>query len=268
MRKDFNVMYWTPDESPWSNVANVRYLEGRHDGIFCRLGRHQELPNLDFLRDLPNLKYVEIVGHVVDDTAAFQIPELHELFLVTRCRKTIPDLSMHRGLLRLGLEDRPGKEQMRALPQLRQLRIWRWKGPDLTFLPDNSELELLTIEATRIIASAEGIETCRQLQVTELTEMRVADLKPFASLHCLRRLGLVGDRRIPDGAVLDLADLANLSNLEELALTFAGRVGSIAALLELPALRDVRLRGTQIVDGDLSPLDELRRYSTVVAPDE
>lgn len=77
-----------------------------------------------------------------------------------------------------------------------------------------------------------------------------------------------GSHRIKDERVLDLSALEGLTELEELRLTFGGRLQSLTPLRALPRLCDVRLRGTTVADGDLSPLDELRPTASVVRPDE
>ena len=77
-----------------------------------------------------------------------------------------------------------------------------------------------------------------------------------------REVGIAGD------LVLDLSHLAGLHQLEELRITYAGAVQSVRPLLDLPSLRDVRLRGTRILDPDETPLERLRETAEVLGPDE
>jgi hypothetical protein len=69
-------------------------------------------------------------------------------------------------------------------------------------------------------------------------------------------------------ACLDLSDLTRLKGLKELRLVYAGAIHSLRPLLDLPALRDVRLRGTEITDGDLSPLSSVSARANAVRLDE
>jgi hypothetical protein len=270
LRTDYRVMWWLGNEDGlWTEVANQKYVDGSFDGIFYRLAPSVRHRNLEFLGDLPGLRYIEIVGKVEDDTSAFLFPELEELALATKSRRSIPEwFPAQKTLKRLLINHRPGIDAIREMSMLRALTIYLWVGPDLGFLGPKPSLEELVVEGTRNLASLVGVESCHNLVEVEMSDIRVNSLAPLRNLRELRRIWLLGSRRIRDQSRLDLSDLEQLANLEELRLTEGGMVRSLRPLLALPRLRDVRLRGTTVEDGDLSPLEQLRSTTRVVGPDE
>ncbi|TYB48767.1 hypothetical protein [Actinomadura chibensis] len=66
---------------------------------------------------------------------------------------------------------------------------------------------------------------------------------------------------------LDLSVLTGIKGLETITLAYTGDIVSLRPLRELPALREVRIRA-DILDGDLSPLDDLPADAVVARPDE
>ncbi|WP_345469189.1 hypothetical protein [Actinoallomurus oryzae] len=151
---------------------------------------------------------------------------------------------------------------------LQELAIWLWKGQNLAFL-DDAELPLrkLRLEGKKQVATLEGLSGCRELAEVEVREARIESLEPLSGLTALRSVRVLPGPTKGE-ACLDLSDLTRLQGLEELHLVYAGAVRSLRPLLDLPALRDVRLRGTEILDGDWSPLSSLATRTTVVRPDE
>jgi hypothetical protein len=259
-------MWWQPDDGPWSEAATQRYLDGGYHGVYLQLGRGTKSPHLEFLREVPGLRYLEVNGKVIDDTAAFRIPELEELILLTGSKRAIPTLEDLAELGRLGIDDRPGKESIRHASKLQHLTIWRWKGPDLRFLASSSQLRSLRIEGTMNLVSLAGVEGCPDLREIEMTQLRVDTLQPLAQLSSLKTLRLIGSPRIDETPHLDLVDIVGLRNLEQLTLTYAGEVRSLRPIARMPALTEVRLRGTHLVDNDLEPLSALPPTVTVVGP--
>ena len=93
MRLDYNVLSVDVDGVIDTLSIHTAYVAGGHDGVYLRVARSGRLRDLEFLRDLPGLRYVEVLGPVVDDTAALLIPGVREVCLLTRCKKPLPDLS-------------------------------------------------------------------------------------------------------------------------------------------------------------------------------
>jgi hypothetical protein len=268
MRADYRVQSWTVDSGFDPTELRERYVAEGSDGVYLRAERGTGLDSVEFLADFPNLKYVEISGTVKDDTASFLLPALEELILLTRCQVPIPALTGS-AVLRVGVDDRPGKEALADISGLRELSVWSWDGPDLVFLGRQPQLSRLTVEGMRSVYSLQGLELCEALVEVELKEMGVQSLAPLRGLRKLRRLWLLGSPRTHGSPrVLDLADLAGSNDLEELRLTYGGSVGSVRPLAALNNLRDVRLRGTTVLDADLAPLTDLADRAVVVGPND
>ena len=90
--------------------------------------------------------------------------------------------------------------------------------------------------------------------------MLADDLRPLSGLSNLRRLRFIGkDDAASEDVVLNLEDLAGLKRLEELRITFSGAVRSVCPVATMPALREIRLRGTRIADDDEGAAGKPRR---------
>jgi hypothetical protein len=151
---------------------------------------------------------------------------------------------------------------------LRRVQVWGFTDLDLTFLSGLTMLSELKVEGKRQEISLQGLETCDSLVELELLELRIESLGPLSRMSKLRRLWLIGDNATTSSTSLDLEDLRGLEQLEELRMTYQGSVVSVEPLIQLPRLRDVRLRGTSVADGNLVPLAALAVRATVFGPDD
>jgi len=233
----------------WADRTCQNYLSGDCNGLYLKVTGDLALPDLDELRLLPGLRYLEVEGPVVDDTAAFTLDSLQELILLTRCRLPIPSITAP-GLRRVGIEDRDGKENLAHVPSLRDLKVWYWRETDFRCLRSARGLTRLHVGGVGQLGSLDGLEHCTSLVDLAVFAVRVPSLEPLASLSRLRRFRLLGEPNVPNDAVLDLAHLSGLADLVELWITYSGSVRSVRPLLAMPRLCDVRMRGTPVLDGD------------------
>ncbi|MFI0411134.1 hypothetical protein [Actinomadura sp. 3N508] len=198
--------------------------------------------------------------------ASFRLPDLRELALLTRSPRAIPGFAAKR-LLGLGIHDRPGKEYIAELQKLRELQIGLWKGVDLSFLGASAPpLRVLRLEGKKQLAALDGIEGCQDLTELQVRHAQVESFAPLQSLASLRTLRILPGYQPKMRTRLDLSALTGMKNLEVLAIVYTGEVVSLQPLRALPALHDVRLGGVDVLDGDLSPLDDLPTDATVVGP--
>ncbi|WP_405639048.1 hypothetical protein [Streptomyces sp. NBC_00019] len=267
MRADFNTLIWDVQGSVEFDDLLRSFIEGRCDGIYLRVQRGVELDHLDFLTELPGLKYVEVNGAVRDDSRAFSLPDVVELVLLTRSRTPVPVTSSDT-LESLGVDDRPGVLDLSGLTRLRALTLWSFTRPDLRFLSGVPNLEWLKLEGLGSAVDLRGMESCRSLIEAELLELQVESLEPLRPLQDLLRLWLIGPRETQISEPLSLADLSGLSALRELRIINSGAVQTAEPLLGMPALEDVRLRGTRVLDESLEALQALSQRARVVGPDE
>jgi hypothetical protein len=56
-------------DGPWSDAAVRRYVEGGYDGVRYLIPRGVKHGSLEFVLDLPGLRYLNVQGPVTDDSA-------------------------------------------------------------------------------------------------------------------------------------------------------------------------------------------------------
>ncbi|MEQ7011423.1 hypothetical protein ABN028_35205 [Actinopolymorpha sp. B17G11] len=157
-----------------------------------------------------------------------------------------------------------------AAVDLDEFTVWDWRGTDFTFLGDQPRLRRLKVEATRQLVSLDGLQRCPRLEYVELLDLRAKDLAPLAQASRLQHLWIIGDYRITGEATLNLADLAHLPELTEIRICYGGAIATLAPLTGSMGyrLRDFRIRGTRVRDGDLSPLQSMGQAADVLGPND
>lgn len=202
---------------PWSAGDTRMYVDGGYNGVlYDFLGFVR--PDLEFLHDLPGLRYVEITGRVRDDTAVFRLPLLEELSLSTGCRRKM-DLRGLPRLKRLGLtHSRRGLETISAVTGLEDLFMNSWKEPDLCLLAGAPKLRRLSLEGRDGELSLHGLEGCLHLRLLELHRFRYRSFAPLRGLRRLEEVLISGDVRQPDASFVDLSDLADAAGLTRISV--------------------------------------------------
>lgn len=221
-------------------------------------GSGLKLASVDFLRGMPGLEFLDVQVPVADDRAAFVLPQLKTLTLLTGSRHTVP-AALPSNLDVVVMWARPGLEALAQLGRLRRLVLGRWRGPDLSFLAGAPALEELRVEARYGTYALTGLASCDRLSEIWMSEMRVESLETLAPLRGLRKLWVTGKIGAPGGPRLDLSALSSMPLLEELRLLSAGSVVSLAPLLALTHLRDARFAGTAIMENDPAIVEELQK---------
>jgi hypothetical protein len=265
VRSDFQVLTTRVGNALSFDALRDTYTAGSYSGLVLQVERGAKLKDVEFLNRLPNLRYLEISGSVRDDSRAFQLPELQELVLLTRSKAPVPNL-VRSNLRRVGIDSQRDLRELSRLDDLTDLSLWLWAGSDFTFLGRKPKLRKLRVEGAKQIASLAGLDGCPNLEEVELVDLRVRSLAPLADAQALKRLWILGRPEMPEWTTLDLADLSQLHELVELRVTNAGAVRSVQPLAGFRNLRDFRIGGTDIADGDLSPLKDLSTRATVVGP--
>lgn len=264
-RSDYDVLTWQVDTSfDWRELRDA-YVSGRYNGVYLRIPNQNRLVDVEFFVNFTGLRYLEVLGAISDDSYAFTIDSLSELVLLTKCRTAIPDNPGSR-LEAVGLDYRPGLRNLSRSSSLAILRVWDFTAHSLADLPLPPGLVELKIEGVRQGVSLEGLESCKSLTDVEILEMQIEHLRPLRDLSRIRRLWLIGSTSSVSRYSLTLEDLPFDGNLEELRITNQGSIESAGPLLNFRHLRDVRLRGTRIADGDLGPLEVLASRAVVVGP--
>jgi hypothetical protein len=264
---DYNVLKAFIGDDGWVEVLSTAFQEGSFNGLLLKARKGLTVDDLDGLQNLRGLEYLNVTGPVKDDTVAFEIGSLRELALLTRCKVPVPRVVAAQKLDSVGIDDRPGKDAVASLPNLKSLFVWSWRAPDLNELSAAHGVTRLHLEGHGQVVSLDGIGQCTALEDVHLDVMQAESLAPLATLARLKKLWIINDPRKQSDVVLDLNAIAHLPSLQELRLSFGGAIQSLSPVRRMAALRDIRI-GARICDGDLSPLTNLGPDVTVVGPDE
>jgi hypothetical protein len=256
---------WHHADLPWSDAEARRYLESGSNACEVRSKRRYGAAALGFLADLDPLLGVSLRGSLPDDDAVFDLDELRCLILLNRAKRPLR-LDRLRELEVLAFDDRPGVEAIARCPALKSLTIWSWAGADLSWLRGGQSVEYIKIEAKGQQFSLNGIQALTALRAGVFLDLTPADLVPLAEQRSLEYLRIEAKRGSPP-ANLDLAPLRGLTSLAWLTLRFVGSVDSVEPLRSLPLLRGVTLVGTDVRDGDMTPLIDLPPGATVSIDD-
>ncbi len=210
-------------------------------------------PDIEFLRRLPFLEGLSILTYHIPDLSPIEsLHGLRGLNDSSRGKRSKIDLAnfplleefasdwrylagslfTRRRLRRLGLWFYSGRDTdpFASLPALEDLALVSSQVCDLRGLSGLSKLRRLALHDLRKLESLEGIESLTHLEELDIgTCRRLADIAPVAALHGLRFL--------------------NVDN--------CGDVASLEPIRGLRNLRHLFWGTTNILDGDLSVLDEL-----------
>jgi len=140
------MLHWKVSfDGPWSEIAEDRYRQGGFDGLSLVPSSAWVPSDLDFLYRLDGLRSFSLNAKVKNDIAAFKIPSLEHLSLVTGSRLRVPE-EIQPLLLRLVMTDRPGVDVQTHWPALESLRLGAWKGTDLQLLNGTLNLRHFRVE--------------------------------------------------------------------------------------------------------------------------
>jgi hypothetical protein len=254
------MMTWhVPMDGPWSAEAARRFRELGEDALTLVPGREWTPSNLDFLHDLEGLRSFRFTGRVSDDLAAFAVPTLEELTLITGSKRAVPPASRP-NLSSLVVVDRPGLEVRPRWPGLSRLRVGLWHGADLRILAGADRLAGVYLEGRRQSGSLDGIEECAALESLTLINYSVTDLAAVRHLSMLRSIDLHAATPASPHAPLDMAELPS-ARLVALRITNASGLHNLDALADRPFLHSVRLVDCSLTEQDrrtLASLDRIR----------
>lgn len=213
----------------------VRGLASLRDLRICPLRQGEDL---SALASCPRLRVVRLTGlQGVDVSPLAALTELEELFL-SGPAKNLKALAPLGHLVRLGVQFNP-RVSLEAFGGAKSLSVLELVGSKVT---DWSELQVfkllrrLNIGNTNLRALAE---------LPALNELEHLDIS-----HCRSLKSLEGIERLKGLKTLYMWDLKT--------------VPSLAPIKALNALKEIILRGTRILDADLSFLPKLRTLESVV----
>ena len=251
------------EDRAWRDTDGERYAAEGCDGVRVLCSRRSvRKVSLEFLRQVPGLRALEIDGPFHDDSVVSELASLESLDLDTTCRAPLRVDGLPR-LEQLGVSG--GREELVGISQLTNLRrlfLGRWQGTDLRFLGLQPRLEFLKIIGRQQVLSLDGIEGSRGLRQLMIQDAGVASLDPLRELSGLESIYLTNFPSFTAPEPWDLSVLAGSPRLEELRLVNMGSVLSLAPLDSMRGLRRVTVRGA-VLDRDMTPLLRLPRTTAV-----
>ncbi len=206
--------------------------------------------NLDFLKDVPFITSVDVVG-CIEDTGVLGLPTLRKISLQTDCNARI-DFTKFPQLEELTVSKRPGVETAFRSKTITRLSVSSAPVRRTSELSDMTSLKKLILEPCRRLEEVdwlpEGIEELSIYSAPKLTFNKLPD-----AAKSLRKLDIESCKNIRD-----LSFLSQLPELEYLGIAEGGEYESLAPLANCKKLKMLIAHGnTRIMDNDLSVLNEL-----------
>jgi len=245
--------------SAWSNQFADEIRRRCAVELELNQGKGWHGTDLSFLSELSDLAAFEIFDfNIADISSIHTLHRLRELGITTYCRTTI-DFSAFPQLERCALEWRPGATSLFQSTKLKTLFLNGYGGKDVSAMAQLVNLESLGILNAPIenLHSLSALATLQKLRLGALTRLKsLAGIEGLANLEELEVHTCRAIRRIDE--------VRSLSRLRKLHLNNNGEIESLKPIAGLTQLASVLFyESTNIVDGDLSPLLQLKNLSRV-----
>lgn len=215
--------------------------------------------NLEFLRELPNLRGIEIYSHEVRDASV--VASLHRLQLVgLDCDLRTPiDFGE---LTELEVVKATWSDAIESILQnsnLKHVNLTNWPRDDLGAFASMTRLTKLQL-TSRKLRSLRGIGALKLLRWFDLHSCpRLSSVEGIGACKSISRLELTSCK-----AIRDISEIGELTALRELHLDDNGDVDSLEPLQSCKLLETLSFFGTtRIVDGKISVIQGLPRLRTV-----
>lgn len=258
-------MNFVPQIIPWGNWKVVwinsdhldacirSYETGEASAIGISEVKGFRRTDLSILTTIPNLHGLAIPYPENLDLGV--LGELLQLrFLVLGKERAALDFSMFSYLDELSTDWKPSDVLPSAQSALKRLCLWGFKprSRNLQSLPAYRRLNYLKL-VQGTVESLDGIE--------RLVALKEAEISHLKQLKKISAIGTCEVETLHIEACSKIVDFASLSKCPKLRLLRYGNCGtlpSLAPLREFKTLEDFRFVNTNILDGDMSPLLNLK----------
>ncbi|MFO0870956.1 MAG: leucine-rich repeat domain-containing protein [Pirellulales bacterium] len=223
------------------------------------------IADLNFLREFPDLRYLELVNQKRVDTRPLEcLSNLRGLFIETPGAgidfSWFPELEIFMGDWHVDNCHLGHCDELRTV----SLRQFKPRSNDLTDLAQITRLESLHLVKTEI-SSLNGVETLEDLRYLEIAYApKLTSLDALADGNCgIREFGLESAKK-----VASYRPLASISCLRRLRLFACAPMPDLHWTSGMNRLDSFSFVETLVEDGDLSPLLELPRLRYVGTMDK
>jgi internalin A len=240
----------------WSASAAEALANGEADGLNLNYARGFVGGDLEFLDGRLGVRRLKLLDRGVADLGpiARLASSLEELSVQAAADAEV-DLAALPRLRVVAGEWSVIRNTLSGVEYLESVSTWRFDEHDLHAFRDHFGLRRLTIKEAPYLESLSGIEDLHELSVLDVVLARkLSDLSDVAAISSsLRQFKLESCR-----AVSSLDDIEDLRELRVLGFSNCGDIASIVPLRSLAQLEELYAWGTtRIIDGDLSPLNQL-----------
>lgn len=247
-------------KTAFSDIILESLVERRVSDLELNQAKGWRGPDLRFLEKLKGLRSLQLLDFRVKDISPIvRLVDLENLKLVGYFSSQI-DFSRFSRLKSCVLEWWPNIRGLFECKGLRVLSVNRFSKNDMAPFAQLENLESLTL----LNAPIDDIRAVSALK--KLRKLRLGNLRRLKSLQGIESLNLLEELDIDTcKAISSLHEVEGLSQLRKLYINNGGNIASLKPLEKIPHLETVGFyEGTNIVDGDLSPLlklHDLRRIS-------
>ena len=245
-------------EGDWTDDLARFYADNRIEALYLNVSRGWAGQDYSFLADLHWLRSLNIIAEKCNDLSAISsLSSLEELSLGCPAKKSV-NFSLLTRLERCFLEWCNGASSIFDCTGLRSLYIHKLPAKYSGGLANLGDLRELTVYS-RSISSLGALSGLDKLKKLELLGVRMLEsLSGIENLTSLRSLTLNGCSLLSD-----LAPLAGLESVEHLVISDWKNIDTLKPVQDLKNLRAFAFTGerTKVLDGDLSPLENLPQLS-------
>lgn len=215
--------------------------------------------NLDFLQSLPFLEGLDLLVYSIPDISV--IHALHRLrSLRMACRDKTPlDFAQFPVLEECSLDWRSKSLSIFECATLKKLSLRQYTAKDTELFRNLIELEELSLNGGPLndLTGLRWQHKLRKLGLYRLPSL--SSLQGIEELDKLEILNIDTCRKL-----ISISEVENLSKLQRLQLTNCGDVDSLHPLEGLSQLEELYFyESTNILDGDISPLNNLPKLGTL-----
>lgn len=246
-------------EGPWKKEYLELLLEKNVQELELNDGKGWYGDNVQFLEQLPHLKSLIIIDlNIKSIEPIHSLNGLTKLEIITYSNDPI-NFTDFPQLLECSFEWIAGSETLFESSTLQKLFINEYTKKDSTVFSGLFNLKELSI-LNSPIENLEGLSKLKSLNY-----LRLGNLKNLNSLHGIGSLQGIEELEIQRcKGISDVSEVFKLNKLKRLLLIDLGDITSIHGIEYLTELKDFLFyESTNILDGDLSPLTQLKNLKTV-----